>query len=199
MSFDWAILHWIQHTLVCPALDFLMPKITLLGNGGAIWLLAAVVLLITKKYRRYGVFLLAGLAAGVLTGNVILKHLIARPRPCWLDTSVPLLIANPTDYSFPSGHTLSSVIGATILTRADRRFGYAVIPLAVLIAFSRLYLYVHFPTDILGAVILGVAIGLAVCAGGNSQVSVSHSIQRLHLLFRIRCSVHHVPPFLTSH
>ena len=167
MSFDWSILHWIQHTLVCPALDFLMPKITLLGNGGAIWLLAAVVLLITKKYRRYGVFLLAGLAAGVLSGNVVLKNLIARPRPCWLDTSVPLLIANPTDYSFPSGHTLSSVIGATILTKADRRFGYAVIPLAALIAFSRLYLYVHFPTDILGAVVLGAVIGLAVCAVGN--------------------------------
>ena len=148
MSFDWSILHWIQHTLVCPALDFLMPKITLLGNGGAIWLLAAVALLITKKYRRYGVYLLAGLAAGVLSGNVVLKNLIARPRPCWLDTSVQLLIANPTDYSFPSGHTLSSVIGATILTKADRRFGYAAIPLAALIAFSRLYLYVHFPTDI---------------------------------------------------
>ena len=167
MSFDWSILHWIQHTLVCPALDFLMPKITLLGNGGAIWLLAAVALLITKKYRRYGVYLLAGLAVGVLSGNVVLKNLIARPRPCWLDTSVQLLIANPTDYSFPSGHTLSSVIGATILTKADRRFGYAAIPLAVLIAFSRLYLYVHFPTDILGAVVLGVAIGLAVCAAGN--------------------------------
>ena len=167
MSFDWTILHWIQHTLVCPALDFLMPKITLLGNGGAIWLLAAVALLITKKYRRYGVYLLAGLAAGVLSGNVVLKNLIARPRPCWLDTSVQLLIANPTDYSFPSGHTLSSVIGATILTKADRRFGYAAIPLAALIAFSRLYLYVHFPTDILGAVVLGVAIGLAVCAAGN--------------------------------
>lgn len=167
MSFDWSILHWIQHTLVCPALDFLMPKITLLGNGGAIWLLAAVALLITKKYRRYGVYLLAGLAAGVLSGNVVLKNLIARPRPCWLDTSVQLLIANPTDYSFPSGHTLSSVIGATILTKADRRFGYAAIPLAALIAFSRLYLYVHFPTDILGAVVLGVAIGLAVCAAGN--------------------------------
>ena len=167
MSFDWSILHWIQHTLVCPALDFLMPKITLLGNGGAIWLLAAVALLITKKYRRYGVYLLAALAAGVLSGNVVLKNLIARPRPCWLDTSVQLLIANPTDYSFPSGHTLSSVIGATILTKADRRFGYAAIPLAALIAFSRLYLYVHFPTDILGAVVLGVAIGLAVCAAGN--------------------------------
>ncbi len=167
MSFDWTILHWIQNTLVCPAMDFLMPKITSLGNSGAVWIFAAGALLVTKKYRKYGALLLAGLAFGVLIGNVTLKPLIARPRPCWVDESVRLLIANPTDYSFPSGHTLSSVIGATILTKADRRFGFAAIPLAVLIAFSRLYLYVHYPTDIIGAAVLGVAIGLVTCAVGS--------------------------------
>ena len=158
MSLDWSILHWIQNMLVCPALNFLMPKITLLGNGGMIWLLASGVLICTKKYRRQGILLLCGLAAGVLVGNVFLKNFVARPRPCWLDSSVRLLIANPTDYSFPSGHTLSSVIGATILTKTDRRFGYAAIPLAALIAFSRLYLYVHFPSDVLAAAVLGVVV-----------------------------------------
>lgn len=167
MNFDWTILHWIQNTLVCPAMDFLMPKITLLGNGGAIWILAAVVLFATKKYRKYGAFLLAGLALGVLVGNLTLKPLVARPRPCWLDESVQLLIANPTDYSFPSGHTLSSVISATVLTKTNWKFGLAAIPLAALIAFSRLYLYVHFPTDILGAAVLGVGIGLLTCMVGE--------------------------------
>lgn len=167
MSFDWTVLRWIQSTLVCPAMDFLMPKITLLGNGGTVWILAAVVLLATKKYRKFGAFLLAGLVIGVLTGNLTLKPLIARPRPCWLDKSVQLLIDNPTDYSFPSGHTLSSVIGTTVLTKANRKFGLAAIPLAALIAFSRLYLYVHFPTDILGAGVLGVGIGLLTCIIGN--------------------------------
>ena len=167
MSFDWTILHWIRDTLVCPAMDFLMPKITLLGNGAAIWLLAAVILLITKKYRRYGLFMIAGIAIGFLTGNLILKPLIARPRPCWVDQSVMLLIANPTDFSFPSGYTLSSVIGAAVLTKADRRFGFAAISLAALIAFSRLYLYVHYPTDVLAAIVLGIVIALAVCAVGN--------------------------------
>lgn len=137
MSIDWSILHWVRDVLTCPFLDFLMPKLILLSNGGAVWLLAV----------------------GVLVGNVCLKNLIARPRPCWLDSSVRLLIADPTDYSFPSGHTLSSVIGATILTKTDRRFGYAAIPLAALIAFSRLYRYIHFPSDVLAAAVLGVMIG----------------------------------------
>lgn len=167
MSMDWGILHWLRDTLTCPALDVLMPKITMLGDNGAVWLLTAGGLLCTKKYRKQGILLLGGLAAGVLLGNVVLKNLIARPRPCWLDTNVKLLIQKTTDYSFPSGHTLSSVIGATILTKTDRRFGYAAIPLAALIAFPRLYLYVHFPTDILGAAILGVGIGLAACAAGD--------------------------------
>ena len=119
-------------------------------------------MLFTKNYRRQCVILLAGLAVGVLVGNVCLKNLIARPRPCWLDDSVMMLISSPADYSFPSGHTLSSVIGATVLTKTDRRFGWAAIPLAAVIAFSRLYLFVHFPSDILAGAILGVIIGEAV-------------------------------------
>jgi len=103
---------------------------------------------------------LIGLALGGIVGNLFLKNLIERQRPCWLDPSVILLIPNPSDYSFPSGHTLSSVIAATILTLYNRKFGYVVIPLALLIAFSRLYLYVHFPSDILGGLVLGITIGL---------------------------------------
>ena len=161
MNPDQTILYWIHDNLSCGALDALMPKLTLLGSGGAIWLLAAGVMLCTKKYRRQGVIMLASLAVGVLVGNVCLKNLIARPRPCWLDDSVKLLIASPTDYSFPSGHTLSSVIGATVLTKTNRKFGWAAIPMAAVIAFSRLYLFVHYPSDILAGAVLGVVIGLA--------------------------------------
>ena len=156
---DFSVLYAIQDALRCGFLDFLMPKITALGNFGIIWILTGAVLLCTKKYRRYGVLLLMGLALGFLTGNVILKHAVARPRPCWLDTGVQLLIGVPGDYSFPSGHTLASVIGATVLTGADRRFAPVAIPLAVLIAFSRLYLFVHFPSDVLASVAIGLIIG----------------------------------------
>lgn len=159
MNLDWTILQWIQETLRCGVLDLLMPKITMLSNGGMIWIAAALIMICTKKYRKNGILLLVGLVVGVLIGNVCLKNLVGRARPCWIDPGVPLLIANPTDYSFPSGHTLSSVIAATMLYDTDRRFGIPAIILAALIAFSRLYLYVHFPTDVLASVLLGVLIG----------------------------------------
>ena len=143
MNLDWSILRGLRALTTCPLLDFWMPKITALGNSGIIWVLAAALLL----------------------GNLALKNLFARPRPCWLDESVPLLIARPSDYSFPSGHTMAGAIGATILTAADRRFGWAAIPLAVFITFSRLYLYVHFPSDVLGGAVLGVGIGLLMLYG----------------------------------
>lgn len=139
---------------------------------GLLWvLLAAWYWLLTAAwlYRsavnagmNKSLWMILGLAVGVLVGNVCLKNLIARPRPCWLDDSVMMLISSPTDYSFPSGHTLSSVSGATVLTKTDRRFGWAAIPLAAVIVFSRLYLFVHFPSDILAGAILGVIIGEAV-------------------------------------
>lgn len=119
-ALDWTVLHWIHDRLHCGFLDFLMPRITLLGNGGAVWVVIALILLCIRKHRRTGLALLMGLGAGVLIGNLLLKPLIARPRPCWIDQTTPLLIACPTDFSFPSGHTLSSVIAAAILCGAPR-------------------------------------------------------------------------------
>ncbi len=164
---DWSILRWIQSLFGCGFMDFLMPKITLLGDSGAIWVLTAIVMLCTKKYRKNGILLLTGLAAGLLIGNIALKNLVARPRPCWLDTDFVLLLTSPTDYSFPSGHTLASVISATILTMTNKKFGFAAIPLAALIAFSRLYLFVHYPSDVFAAAILGFVIGIAVYINGG--------------------------------
>ena len=176
MNFDWTVLQAIREFMACPFLDFLMPKITMLGNSGAIWLLTAGGLLCTKKYRKQGAFLLMGLLVGAIVGNVFLKNMVARPRPCWLDPSVQLLIAVPKDYSFPSGHTLASVISATILTAMKVKFGAAAVWLAALIGFSRLYLYVHFPSDVLTAAALGLGIGLLVvrCGGRAEKLLRGH-------------------------
>jgi len=148
--------------MTCPFLDFLMPKITVLGNGGLIWIIATLVLLAIPKYRKGGIALAVGLVAVLLIGNITLKPLIARTRPYDLIEGIKLLIKAPNDYSFPSGHTLSSFVSAFILTMTDKRFGYAAIPLATLIAFSRLYLYVHFPSDILGGILIAAIISAII-------------------------------------
>ena len=155
---DFSILYWIQNTFRCAFLDFLMPGITFLGNAGLIWLLIAAVLLFQKKYRRTGILLLAGLLAGVLIGNVALKNLVARARPCWIDTAVRMLVSVPKDFSFPSGHTSASFAAATALYLAkERKLFIPTLMLACLIAFSRMYLYVHYPTDIIGGLLIGIA------------------------------------------
>lgn len=156
---DWAILHWIQENVRCGVLDVFLPKLTLLGEGGAIWIAAALAMLATKKYRKYGLCLGLALVAGLLICNIGLKNIVARPRPCWLE-AIDLLVKNPRDYSFPSGHTWSAVTGAWVVTAANRKFGYAVIPLAVLLAFSRLYLFVHFPSDVLAGALIGALLGI---------------------------------------
>lgn len=167
-TFDASILDFIQAHLRCAFLDYLMPLVSALGNHGEIWIFAGILLCFTKRYRKYGIMVLAGLLAGYICGNIFLKNWIARPRPCWMHPDIVLLIPTPQDFSFPSGHTLSSFIGAILLTKTDKRFGYVAIPLAILMAFSRLYLYVHHPTDILGGVILATLISFAVWRIGNN-------------------------------
>ena len=160
---DWAILHWIQENLRCGVLDAVLPKLTLLGEAGAVWIAVAIALLATKKYRKYGICLGLALIAGLLICNVGLKNIVARPRPCWLE-SIGMLVNIPKDYSFPSGHTWSAVTGAWVATAANRKFGYAAIPLAVLLAFSRLYLFVHFPSDVLVGALIGALLGVLAVA-----------------------------------
>lgn len=158
---EFAILYALQ-SLHNPWLDLVMTRITSLGDHGFIWILTGVILTCLPKTRKIGICVLLSLAAGGLLGNMILKKLIQRPRPCWIDTQVVLLIQNPKDYSFPSGHTLASLEGAVSIWLYNRRLGVPFLFLAVLIALSRLYLFVHFPTDVVAGAVLGSLIALFV-------------------------------------
>lgn len=140
-----------------PFLDELFSNITALGDKGFLWILIGVFFLCTKKYRKAGLLLLLSLLASFIVGNVTLKNLVQRDRPCWLYPEVELLIRNPKDFSFPSGHSMVSFSGAAALWLADRKFGIAAYIVAALIAFSRLYLFVHWPSDVL----IGAAVGIA--------------------------------------
>ena len=150
---DFLILDLIQNKLRCKFLDSLMIKCSSLGDGGIIWI----------AISQAGVLILVGLIMGVLIGNCLLKNIICRPRPCWINRAVSLLIPIPYDYSFPSCHTMSSFIAATVLLYTDVMFAYPAFLLASVIAFSRLYLYVHYPSDIIGGIALGTIIAHFVC------------------------------------
>ena len=165
-SFDFPILDWIADRLWCPALDAVMPVITHLGDGGILWIALAVLLLCLPKYRQTGLATGIALAIGLLICNLWLKPWIGRLRPfdyaeqCF-GRIIPLLINAPRDFSFPSGHTIAGFESATVLLLRHWKIGIPVAVLAVLIAFSRLYLYVHYPTDVLSSIVLGIGIGFA--------------------------------------
>ncbi|MBQ3264576.1 MAG: phosphatase PAP2 family protein [Ruminococcus sp.] len=122
-QFDFAILDWIQSNLRCDFLDFLMPLVTLYAEHGILLIGIGVVLLIFRSRRVCGEAVLTGLTSGLLIGNIALKNQIARTRPCWINTDVSMLVSVPTDYSFPSGHTLHCFIAATVLMYYDKRLG----------------------------------------------------------------------------
>lgn len=137
-------------------LDAVMVALSTLGNGGIIWIIISLFLAALPKTRRCGLTMLGAMALSFLLGNIILKNVIARPRPCAVDTSVPLLIPFPSEYSFPSGHTLNGFTAATTLFLHYKKAGALALILAATIAFSRMYLFVHYPTDILGGILLGI-------------------------------------------
>ena len=153
------ILDMIQN-LRTPIGDVVVPLITRLGDAGIIWIILTVLLLIIPKTRKTGVIMMAALLVDVLLCNVLIKNLVARTRPFDVNTTVQLLVAKPQDYSFPSGHTAASFASVTALYLAgEKKLWKIALVLAVLIAFSRLYLYVHYPTDVLGGIITGAIAG----------------------------------------
>ena len=158
-DFEFAVLDWIQVHLRCGFLDAVLPYITALANHGEIWILLAAALLLRRKTRRDGAVLSCALVLDLICCNIILKPLIGRLRPCMVNTAVELLIAAPASGSFPSGHTAASFAAVFALRAAGSPLWKPVLPLACVIAFSRMYLYVHWPSDILGGVLLGAAVG----------------------------------------
>lgn len=161
--YDMLLLDFIHNNLRSSVLDKIMPYITVLGNDGIIWIALALIFLCFKSRRVDGIGIVIALVLSLLVVNLGLKPLVARIRPYDINTAVKLLVSRPTDFSFPSGHTSASFAAASAIFIRNRRFGIPALILASLIAFSRLYLYLHFPTDILASVALGLIFGAAAC------------------------------------
>ena len=153
---DNQILGFIQNHIRCRFLDRVMPVLTSLGNGGAIWLIITAVWLARAGTRRMGFLLLAVLLVCVAVGNFGIKLVAARKRPCHTDTEFELLINRPSDFSFPSCHTMSSFGAAGVMVSIYPLWGIAALALAAVIGFSRLYLYVHYPSDVVAGLVLGL-------------------------------------------
>ena len=160
VSFDLPILDWIAANIWCPVLDVAMPIITMFGDAGIFWIAVSVLFLITKKHRKTGIGMALALVMGLLVCNIWLKPTVARIRPYdfqmeYFMKEIPLLAGTMHDFSFPSGHTIASFEAAVVILLNNKKLGIAAMILAVLIAFSRLYLYVHYPTDVIFSVLLG--------------------------------------------
>ena len=177
---DLAILQAIQEHLAHPVLDVALSWITNLGQAAAIWIVVGIVMLCSRKYRFWGMVLLASLAAVGLLNELALKFLVARPRPFVVNPAIELLVPEPSGYSFPSGHTGSAFAAATVLSFSPLARGWKISAwvLAFILAFSRLYLQVHFPTDVLAGAVLGMLYGaiiarLAIAARKRKQAGKS--------------------------
>lgn len=160
------ILHAIQN-IHTDWLDAIMIFVSALGNNGLFWIVLSLILVCFKKTRRCGFAMMIAMAICFVVGNLALKNLIARPRPFMADTSVALKIPAPGEYSFPSGHTMNAFSAATVIFLHHKKAGIPALVLASLIAFSRMYLFVHFPTDILGGILVGVGAAVVSVKWGS--------------------------------
>ncbi len=185
VSFDLPILDWIQANLHSPMMDTIMPIITLFGDAGIFWIAIAVALLLFPKTRKTGLGMGIAMLLGVLICNVIMKPMIGRIRPydfqlglglTWdqIVAGGKLLVDTPHDFSFPSGHTIASFEASVVIFKNNKKWGVPALILAVLIAFSRMYLYVHYPTDVIFSVFAGTLfafIGDALAAKAAPRLS----------------------------
>lgn len=168
------ILLFIQEVIRNPALTSFFVVVTKLGDGGMIWILTTVILLLSKKTRKIGCIMTFSLLGSLVINNLFLKNVVGRARPYEMIQDLLPLIKKPKDYAFPSGHTASSFAAAGVLYRKlPKRFGIPALILAVLIALSRLYLGVHYPSDVLCGMISGIGISFA------AEIAVNQVSERL--------------------
>lgn len=159
-QFEIGILDFIQNTFSCKFLDYFFIAVTSLSNKGIFWIILAVVLLCFKKTRKTGICLGTVLIIGEILGNQILKNLFERPRPYTVNPDANVIIEKLSSFSFPSGHSRCAVECAVVIFANNKKWGIAAIVLAVLTCVSRMYLYMHYPTDVLAGAVLGVIDGL---------------------------------------
>lgn len=146
-----------KHT---PILNRIMVIATTLGNHGYIWFAFTIPFLVMSKWRVTGFTILVAMCIAWVGGEITLKHIVGRVRPCHKISESEMLIKHPPHYSFPSGHTTSSFAVATVMSILCPLWVIPTFLAACIIGFSRMYLLVHYPTDVLAGVVLGIICGI---------------------------------------
>ena len=168
INFDATILLWIQDVVRNPVCDVIFKFITHLGDNGYFWIFLSLFLCIFKKTRKAGIFALLALLFSVIVNNAILKNLIGRIRPYEIIAGLDCIIAHAKDASLPSGHTGSSFAAATAyLLKLPKKISIPTFIMAILISLSRLYVGIHYPTDVIAGAITGAALGILACMLGE--------------------------------
>lgn len=158
-KYELPVLHAIRDFMKCDFADTFFSHITKLGDNGVFWILLAILFICIKRTRKTGITMGVSLILGLVLCNLMLKPLVARTRPYIADPSLVLIIPPESDFSFPSGHTVCSIESAVAIYVNNKKLGLAALALAVVIAFSRLYLTVHYPSDVAAGALLGIATG----------------------------------------
>ena len=171
-SFDFWVVNAIQEVMKCDFLNVLMPFVSELST--VIWPLLGIIFLFFKKQRFAGIKIIAAFTFAVLITEFLVKPIFMRERPYMLNAEHILLVAEPFGSSFPSGHTSTSFAAAVQFFGINKKAGIGALVFAILTGFSRLYLYVHFPTDVLGGIILGTFVGiLVIIISGKIRLKIS--------------------------
>lgn len=163
MSFIQAIdsfLPRVLESIANPFWDSFMVFVSHLGDAGFVWIIVVLTLLISKKYRKVGIIAAVSLTVCFVTGNYLIKPLVGRIRPCNLYPDLRMIVPCLTDYSFPSMHTATAFSVSAVLFRHNKLMGIPAIILSVFIALSRVYLNLHFATDIVCGALYGIIFAL---------------------------------------
>lgn len=159
-SLDEQILLFIQENIRNPILSRIFIPLTVLGNSGIFLIAIGIVLLAIKKTRRLGVFFLTALLLNFIINDLVIKNIMKRVRPFYAISGLEILIKPPKSFSFPSGHTSSFFACSTVLFKSSKKYGGLLLIISLMMGFSRMYVGVHYPSDVFVGMVVGIISGI---------------------------------------
>ncbi len=159
-AFDFNLVLWVQECIRSPFLSAFFIPFTTIGNAGILFIVIGALMLLFKKTRLSGAILLTSLTISFILNDLIIKNIVQRPRPYDTFSQIIPLVPPPGKYSFPSGHTAAAFSSMITLFFTQKKYAITGLIIALLMGFSRIYVGVHYPTDVLFGAILGTTVAV---------------------------------------